>query len=324
MPDAGSLEAALPLRPAGLGMTMVGLEQAQTSELRKVLADLTADGSAPSRPEAPAWTIRCAAAPLSWFSSPAQASAGEEFWEYFLDLDAAREDSTLPVRVAGLDFFALLHRAPVRRLEVWLPEDLAGGRLEQATHNLLRVATAFAVTDAGGLLLHSSAILAGEGPSARAVVCPGRSGAGKSTLSALAQRLGWQILSDELNVVWIGTGELGTDLVTVEQVPFTGDLGRLHRRPGRFPVAGVLPLVRTGRDERPHLSPAQLYARVLAEAVFVNSDPQSAPRLERTVERLVRWAGDNDRSEALSFTPDGRLDALRPLLDRVERGARVS
>ena len=321
-PGAASDAASLALRPAGLALSVRGLSTDQIAHLRGVFDAYLAPSDTDSLRDEPTWILDCTTAAPGWFRTAAEAGAGEAFWDYFLDLDS-RSDG---VRAAGLDFFLHLHRPPNRRLVAALPADLSGGRLEQAMHNLLRVATAFAVADAGGLLLHSAALL-GEGAQAGrdidgsqvAVVCPGRSGAGKSTLSGRGQDIGWRILSDELNVLLFDDDQL-----YAEQVPFTGDLGRLERRPGRFPVAAVLPLARTGRDERPRLSPADFYARVMSEAVFANTDPWTATRLETTVERLTRWAAARDLLQALSFTPLGQLDALHDLASPAGAGVTAS
>jgi hypothetical protein len=198
-------------------------------------------------------------------------------WDYTYDRDY-RPDQ---IRLAGLGFYGRIDLQPCCGGSLWTShssaEDFPG-----VFENFLRVLVAYRVALLGGVVLHSAAI-ARDG---RAFVLVGHSGAGKSTSSALALDAGWEVLSDDMNVVrrtaagWV-----------VEKLPFAGDLGQTSTCCRAYPVASVLWLEKAGWHELREISMASLLARLLACAPVINEDPFRIEQLMDSLSSLVQATG---------------------------------
>lgn len=196
-------------------------------------------------------------------------------WEYRLDLEVTGDR----LRCAGLDLMGRLEGLPEARGALWTPA-ADPGRFLGAFENLLRVLVAYRLLARGGVLLHSAGVVA----SGCAWVLVGRSGAGKTTVSALAAEAGLDVLSDELNLLWVRDG----GGVEVESMPFAGDFGQRCRPRVRFPLAGLFQLEKGDREARRPLPLAQGVAALLACAPVVNADPDRRPALLDRIEELAR------------------------------------
>jgi hypothetical protein len=222
-------------------------------------------------------------------TNPEQFRAAVEFdrKEYTFDIDRRAKS----IRVAGLGFFGhfeLDHAKPAR-LCLSDPDRLVGnGVLE----NFLRVVLAYRLLQAGGLLLHSAAVV----KDGRAYIFIGRSGAGKSTISRMGLTAGLDVLSDDMNALVPEGGRYWA-----EKLPFAGDLGQTAKPKGRYPVAGIYRLGQGAHNAIERLSSARAMAALLACAPFVNADPHRSERLAANIERLL---GSVPVSE-LMFNLDG-------------------
>jgi hypothetical protein len=218
-------------------------------------------------------------------------------WEYWLDVEYHPEF----VRVAGLSFMGLLEWRPELGAALWTCEQKSG-RFIEAVENLFRVMVAYRVLEAGGILLHSAALVSDEG----ACVFPGRSGAGKSTLSRLALERGWQVLSDDLNAVvpW-------KDAFYVEQVPFGGELGKAARAERAYPLKAICRIRKADHDDLVPIRPVESMGAMLAASPNVNRDPYRSRRAE---ELLTQIAGTYAAYE-LTFSLEGGLKGLKGLIE---------
>lgn len=194
------------------------------------------------------------------------------------------------VRLAGWRFMARLDWRPELTATLWTPlQDHAD--LQGAFENLLRVLVAYRVLEADGVVVHSSAVVVGEG----VFLFFGRSGAGKSTLAGHARAAGREILSDDLNALLPGSDET----FQVERLPFAGDLGQTAeigasagapagsscRR--SWPARGLLRLVQAPAVSVAPVSRGRALASLLTCCPFVNADPHRRARLEETLDRLL-------------------------------------
>ena len=186
--------------------------------------------------------------------------AGEIDWDPFLAVEH-RDDAVL---VAGYRWMLRLERRDPPAGALWLDRTAAGSDLEDLWENVLRIVAAYGALAAGGLLLHSAAVVVGGA----GFLLPGASGDGKSTVAALCGREGALVLSDDCNAVL--PGGRGFE---VAGLPFGGD-----RRPracpaGRYPLAGILGLEKGEETALEAEDPAAVAARLVAAAPFVNGDP---------------------------------------------------
>lgn len=210
-------------------------------------------------------------------------------WEYRPDLEVTGDR----LRCAGLDLVGRLEGLPEARGALWTPTD-DPGRFLGAFENLLRLVVAYRLLARGGVLLHSAGVVV----DGRAWVLFGRSGAGKSTICALAAEAGLDVLSDELNLLWV-RDDGG---VEVESLPFAGDFGQRCRPRVRFPLAGLLQLAKGDRETRSSLPLIRGVAGLLACAPVVNADPGRQEMLLARIETLARLRPP----ELLTFRRDGR------------------
>lgn len=202
------------------------------------------------------------------------------------------------VRLAGLDVMGLLEIGAPPRGGFWTPLE-EGGAFRGACENFLRLVTAYAVLDEGGVLLHSAALDLGS-----VLLFPGRSGAGKSTLCSLAAAAGFRVLGDELHALTAG--------LDLEPLPFAGDFGPTQERCPARPLGAVLALRQAEEDGIGPLSRAAAFALLLSTAPYVNRDPYRGADLERVLSGLVE--GQADFYE-LAFTSTSGLGVLRELTE---------
>ena len=196
-------------------------------------------------------------------------------WQTTFDFDYGPD----AVRWAGRRSMARLELAGERRAALWTPAGDTDPAFLGILENTLRVVVAYRCLAAGGALFHSAGIRAGG----QAWLFVGPSGAGKSTLCGLSQGAGHQVLSDELNALFLDNGE-----PRLAQLPFAGDFGGVALERSSFPLAGIL-LLRQGPAAR--LDPVdagRAIGALVAASPFVNGD---ALRLDRLLANLERIAG---------------------------------
>lgn len=297
---AGELwgEGCFGLELAGDPYVVAGLDRGQERALRERFAGWTLTPR-PSLPEGEeekggtATEIRVFRAPQEEFRDP-----GTAWREYRLDLDYGCD----AVRVAGFDVMAAVELAPAVLAALWTSK--SGAAFADVAENVLRLVAAYRLLASGRVLLHSAA-LARDGV---AVLFPGRSGAGKSTLCRLGLAAGWEVLSDELNVLAVAG-----DALAVEQVPFTGDLepgtAARPRRSG-YPLRAVCLLEKADDDGLTPISAGRALGALLSAAPYVNRDPHRGERLERCLEDAVL----RGPASILGFRRASRLEVLAELL----------
>lgn len=101
---------------------------------------------------------------------------------------------------------------------------------EQCLDAFLRSLISCLLLRSGGLMIHSAGIV----KRGRAYVFPGVSGAGKSTLAKLAEGGGFEVISDEINLLRMERGRW-----RVYGSPFWGEMRAAGRR-ASWPLGGVL------------------------------------------------------------------------------------
>ncbi len=235
---------------AGGPYRLIGLGERQRETLARRFTPCLLD-SAPNASDVP---VRLFRAPDEDFRALEEAPRE-------LDLDFQHQADA--VLIAGERLMARLDGLPEPEVSLW-SADSAGDELPNQVENLLRITAAYRLLAAGGVLLHSAGVRAGEG----AWVFVGRSGAGKSTVAGLSAERGLEVLSDELNALSIVEGS-----PRVERMPFAGDYGRYEAERHSYPLRGVS-LLRQG--ERARVEPAsrvEAVAELAAAAPFVNIDP---------------------------------------------------
>lgn len=187
-----------------------------------------------------------------------------------------RRPAATSVELAGWDFLARIETAPLRG-GLWTPED-GGGAFECLLENYFRVLVAYRLLELGGVLLHSSAVVA----ESRAHLFLGPSGAGKTTAARKSQKRGFLVLSDDINAL-CPEGEN----VVVEKLPFAGELAQESTPRQCWRLGSLQKLIQGGHAREP-LRPAATLALLLSCAPFVNADPWRHERLVANLENLVR------------------------------------
>lgn len=183
------------------------------------------------------------------------------------------------VHLASSDLMGRLELGTSMAGSLWTPAKGDRGFLG-AFENFARVVVAYRLLVRGGLLLHSSGVVDGDG---HARLFAGRSGAGKTTIARLSRGEGREVLSDDINVV-VPTSD-GT--YVAERLPFAGELVTPPAAPRRFPVGRVY-LLRQGEEHRVDRLPApRAVAGLVACAPFVNTDPHRLDAALRNLEALV-------------------------------------
>lgn len=176
----------------------------------------------------------------------------------------------------------------------------------------------------------------------RALILPGSPGAGKSTLTALLTGLGgWRLLSDELTLVALDTGELHANPRPVSLKNASIDLvrrempGAVLSPPVRDTLKGTVAHLQPGRDSQARWQEPATPAWVIF--------PRFAPEVTTALRRLPRGEAfirmaDNafnyaihgprgfvaltrllDRCDCFELPNDGSVDTLLSLLDRLHQ-----
>jgi hypothetical protein len=197
-------------------------------------------------------------------------------WDYVLDTDC----SPGSVRLAGLGLTARLDWRPTLGGALWT-SDPGGPAFPGIFENFCRVLCAYRTVECGGAVLHAAGV-AREG---RGFLFVGRSGAGKTTVSRASLAQGAEVLSDDLNALLPGpSGPL------VAQLPFTGDLAATTSANSTWPLAALLRLEKSDRDELTPLSRAIALTQLVACSPFVNVDPYRLDALIVNLEALLAHA----------------------------------
>ena len=267
-----------------------GLSKVQADDIRARFSGMCVDTVTDA---ARTVTLRIYRVELAEFSDP------NPFWRTDFDLDYAPES----VRIAGHHVMARFDWKPRLQAALWTCEEqhfVDFGVFE----NVLRMTVAYHLLEQGGALMHSAAV-AGNGT---ADVFFGPSGAGKSTISRLGFETGHQVLSDDMNALWV-TGEA----LAVEKLPFAGDFGAsLATAHGVFPVRHLGRLRKGTVPALQPMSEAQAMAALIQSAPFVNRDPY---RYELLLKTLLGIQARHPVA-MLTFPPDPQtwtyLDANAP------------
>ena len=106
---------------------------------------------------------------------------------------------------------------------------LAAAPKEQCLDAFLRSLISSLLLRSGGFMLHSAGLV----KNGKAYLFLGRSGAGKSTLAKLASGAGFEVISDEINLLRPEGGRF-----MAYGSPFWGEM-RSAGRPGRWPLGGI-------------------------------------------------------------------------------------
>ncbi|MCU0290572.1 MAG: hypothetical protein MUF10_01065 [Thermoanaerobaculaceae bacterium] len=195
-------------------------------------------------------------------------------WVHTLDFDHRAESTAwVGVREAGF-----LHLGPRLEVSMWTAEG-EGDMFGRAVENVLRLAVAYSLLHAGGLLFHAACVVDGD----EAVVFPGLSGAGKSTTSRLSAAEGRMVLSDD--IVGVTPGQAGFHVVAL---PFGSEFRFAGPSGTRVPLRTLCTLEKAEAIEVAGLKPSAAVGLALACTPYVNHDPIRADRLFENIERLVR------------------------------------
>jgi hypothetical protein len=184
------------------------------------------------------------------------------------------------LRLCGPLWLARLELEPELSGALFLPSDGADEG-EGALENYLRFASGYALLAEGGVVVHSAAVV----ESGAAHLFPAASGSGKSTLSRISLGEGRTVLSDDMNALVRRGGR-----TWVEQVPFTGDLGRARVPGGPFPLASICRLRKGDSVGVAPLGHAEALGLLFAETPPLNRDAARQERLWDVLEELVDGA----------------------------------
>jgi hypothetical protein len=167
---------------------------------------------------------------------------------------------------------------PHLRAGIWTCLD-EGPSFFEAIENSFRSIVAYRLLECGGAAIHSSALVDGDG----AWVFYGHSGAGKTTIARRGQKSGREVLSDDLNALFVQDS-----VPQVAKLPFAGELGQTSERRGPFPLAGLARIEQSSDSSWRPMGAAQAIAAMAACAPFLNGDAHRVPRLLANLEPLAR------------------------------------
>lgn len=176
----------------------------------------------------------------------------------------------------------------------------------ESVTNFCRIVLAACYSSSGTHLLHSSAYSYRSGQTALVF---GPSGAGKSTVGSIALGAGFEVLSDDLNVV----DSRDASGVFVRAFPWSGTYGPRHWHGiPSYRLSGIFRLEQADRHEVEKLGAAQAVAGLAACSPFVNAEPGRYEELLDSLRGLV--------SRVPAFTLRFRKDP--GFLDLVEKALR--
>lgn len=227
--------------------------------------------------------VRCHREPLGAFSAERLTS-----FDYLVDEQGGHVEVVAYRMYASVGFDARIE------VNVWFGEELEAWIVGLHVANLFRIISAYALPRANTLMLHSAGVVA----DGAAYVFVGRSGAGKSTLSALSERLGHGVLSDDINLVRAGTNG------GLRAFP-SGFFGQyrsvgIDREQESFPVAGIFLLEQAHEVHVAAVSQAMVISQMLVNCPFLN---QAQNRLNGLMDLLSDFAS-RVKTGRLAFCKD--------------------
>ena len=164
-------------------------------------------------------------------------------------------------------------------------------------NNVLRSVMAYRFLSSGGVLMHSGAVER----HGVAYLFVGHSGAGKSTVSGLSAKLGYKILSDDMNAILPAEGGF-----VVEKIPYTGDFDTAPPHPERYPLKEILLLKKSGEHRLVPLGRSLAIAKLIGCTPYVNLDPWRQDSLITTIGRMLDSVG----ASTLQFREDSGFWSL--------------
>lgn len=181
------------------------------------------------------------------------------------------------LHLAGIGFTAAIERSS---LQTTMLTNLDDAWFTGSFENVLRVITSYRLFFRGALVLHSAAFVHGH----KGFLFCGRSGAGKSTLCGLADQIGLEVLSDELNAVHRRPG----GSYWLQAMPFAGDFGMTRSDSAPAKLSGLFGIEKDEQTSLGTCSKAEAVSRVIAACPYINGDPSLGEALAERAERIVR------------------------------------
>ena len=178
----------------------------------------------------------------------------------------------------GFGTYGEIRLSPQVSVTAWLSEALPTWEVVEALTNLHRVASAYCLLAQGTLLIHSSGLLI----DGLAHIFIGHSGAGKSTLARRALEAGHEVLSDDLNILWVR----GNRLEALAS-PFAGELRDRAKPKTPRPVAGLYVLEKGEVQALSPVSKGRMFQRMLVNTPFINADPYRNLQLEAPLSAML-------------------------------------
>lgn len=193
-------------------------------------------------------------------------------------MEWCRTGSRLSVRgrtfLANADLADMLDRPVLLGVIDW-PEGF-----HESLSNLCRLVMGLGAFAEGTLLLHSSVVIM----KGRAILFYGHSGAGKSTVGRLALEAGFDVASDDLNLVCVK----GAERAVVQAFPWSGSYGpRFWRSIPAYPLWAVVQLEKSDENRLQLLPRARALSSLCSCAPFMNTEPDLYGRLFDILETLV-------------------------------------
>ncbi|MGV6826270.1 MAG: hypothetical protein ACWA5Q_04790 [bacterium] len=244
-------------------LLFAGLSPAQVSTLEKRFG--SCDQSTDS--ESPEAHIQVSTIPLDTFIAFDRSG-----WEYAIDT-RYHEDR---IELCGYRYCGIIRLEPEISGELWTDCE-EGAEFRSVAENFSRILVAYRILLNGGVMLHSSGVKVDD----EALLFYGHSNAGKSTMARLAVESGYQIFSDDINLVLPG------DPPGVQRMPFSGDYGNsMPVNEPAYPLRGLYNL-KKGENTISVLSAGHGLAALIANSPFVNQDPFRIDQLTANLQRII-------------------------------------
>lgn len=256
-------DQSLRLAFAGHSFEFVGLTAAQAAHVTARFGPLLVTDTTPTH------RVTVRTAPASAF-----AELNTVGWEYEL----ATSHFPNHILVSGMRFTARIDRAIPMKVSLWTDLSDSPDFLDPF-ENVFRVLACYEIARAGGLVLHSAGFAHGD----RGFVCFGHSGAGKTTLTGIADSLGLEILSDELNAIVVDG-----DSVTLVPMPFAGDFGRAKLTQQTMPLRALYRIMQSSDPSIEPVATASAVALLTGSSPFVNGDPHVGDLVLSNAVRLAK------------------------------------